>query len=57
MTDFKQLPVYKHRQMILDALKDNQVIIVESPTGSGKTYLAKTIARMLDWCVRKKTRI
>ena len=37
MTDFKQLPVYKHRQMILDALKDNQVIIVESPTGSGKT--------------------
>ena len=37
MTDFKSLPVYKHKQMILDALKDNQVIIVESPTGSGKT--------------------
>ncbi len=37
MTDFKQLPVYRHRQMILDALKENQVIIVESPTGSGKT--------------------
>ena len=37
MTDFKQLPVYRHRQMILDALKDNQVIVVESPTGSGKT--------------------
>ena len=33
----KQLPVYQHRQEILDALKTNQVIIVESPTGSGKT--------------------
>lgn len=33
----KELPVYKEKQKILDALKDNQVIIVESPTGSGKT--------------------
>ena len=31
------LPVYQHRQEILDALGKNQVIIVESPTGSGKT--------------------
>ncbi|MDT3389221.1 MAG: ATP-dependent RNA helicase [bacterium] len=37
MTDFKKLPVYQSRQMILDALEANQVIIVESPTGSGKT--------------------
>ena len=37
MTDFKSLPVYQHKQMILDALQENQVIIVESPTGSGKT--------------------
>ena len=37
MTDFKSLPVYQHRQEILDALDRNQVIIVESPTGSGKT--------------------
>ena len=37
MTDFKSLPVYQHRQEILDALETNQVIIVESPTGSGKT--------------------
>jgi RNA helicase HrpA len=37
LQDLKQLPVYQHRQEILDALKDNQVIIVESPTGSGKT--------------------
>lgn len=33
----KQLPVYRHRQEILDALAEHQVIIVESPTGSGKT--------------------
>ena len=31
------LPVYQHRKEILDALQDNQVIVVESPTGSGKT--------------------
>ena len=31
------LPVYQHRREILDALAANQVIIVESPTGSGKT--------------------
>jgi RNA helicase HrpA len=37
LQDLKQLPVYQHRQEILDALKHNQVIIVESPTGSGKT--------------------
>ena len=37
MTDPKALPVYQHRQDILDALKEHQVIIVESPTGSGKT--------------------
>jgi ATP-dependent helicase HrpA len=32
-----QLPVYRHREKILEALKGHQVIIVESPTGSGKT--------------------
>ncbi len=37
MTDFLSLPVYRHKDKILDALKDNQVVIVESPTGSGKT--------------------
>ncbi len=35
--DFTSLPVWQHRQEILDALKGNQVIVVESPTGSGKT--------------------
>ncbi len=33
----KSLPVYQHRRQILDALEKNQVIVVESPTGSGKT--------------------
>ncbi|MHC1693295.1 MAG: helicase-related protein [Sphaerochaetaceae bacterium] len=33
----QNLPVYQHRQEILSALGENQVIIVESPTGSGKT--------------------
>lgn len=37
MIDYKELPVYKNKDEILRALKDNQVIIVESPTGSGKT--------------------
>ncbi len=35
--DFKQLPVYEQKQKILDCLENNQVVIVESPTGSGKT--------------------
>lgn len=33
----KELPVYKEKQRILDALENHQVVIVESPTGSGKT--------------------
>ncbi len=35
--DYKSLPVYAQKQRILDILKDNQVIVVQSPTGSGKT--------------------
>ncbi len=31
------LPVYQQKQRILDMLSHNQVIVVESPTGSGKT--------------------
>lgn len=37
MIDIKELPVYKHKNRIIEALKKNQVIVVESPTGSGKT--------------------
>lgn len=32
-----KLPVYAQKERILTALKENQVIVVESPTGSGKT--------------------
>ncbi len=31
------LPVYTQRNRILESLKENQVIVVESPAGSGKT--------------------
>jgi RNA helicase HrpA len=33
----KELPVYREREKILSELAENQVVIVESPTGSGKT--------------------
>ena len=32
-----ELPVYQQREKILTSLENNQVIVVESPTGSGKT--------------------
>ncbi|MFP4425185.1 MAG: helicase-related protein [Spirochaetaceae bacterium] len=35
--DPHSLPVYEQRSRILEALEDSQVIVVESPTGSGKT--------------------
>ncbi len=35
--NYKDLPVYAQKQIILDALEKNQVIVVQSPTGSGKT--------------------
>jgi HrpA-like RNA helicase len=37
MKDMSHLPVYQHRQEIIDCLEENQVLVVESPTGSGKT--------------------
>lgn len=35
--NFKDLPVYREKARILKSLEDHQVVIVESPTGSGKT--------------------
>lgn len=35
--DYKVLPVYEQKEKILQALSENQVIVVQSPTGSGKT--------------------
>ncbi|MDR0785892.1 MAG: ATP-dependent RNA helicase [Treponema sp.] len=34
---YLDLPVYKHKDLILKALETNQAVVVESPTGSGKT--------------------
>jgi ATP-dependent helicase HrpA len=33
----RDLPVYQQRERILTALKNHRVVVVESPTGSGKT--------------------
>lgn len=35
--NYKTLPVYEQKNRILDSLEHNQVVIVQSPTGSGKT--------------------
>ncbi|MDR2479729.1 MAG: ATP-dependent RNA helicase [Treponema sp.] len=35
--NYLELPVYKNQQIILSALEKNQAVVVESPTGSGKT--------------------
>ena len=35
--NYTKLPIYQYRSSIISALEQNQVIIVESPTGSGKT--------------------
>lgn len=35
--NYEQLPVYQQRDRILDTLSSHQVVVVESPTGSGKT--------------------
>lgn len=35
--NYHDLPVYQQKQKILDAIAANKVIVVESPTGSGKT--------------------
>lgn len=45
MLDFTSLPVYRHREEILAGLETNQTIIVESPTGSGKTTQIPLILR------------
>ena len=35
--NYKRLPVYEQRQAVLDALEGSQAVVVQSPTGSGKT--------------------
>ena len=35
--NYQELPVYEQKQRILDALEHNRAVVVQSPTGSGKT--------------------
>jgi HrpA-like RNA helicase len=35
--NYLDLPVYQHKELILSALEGSQAVVVESPTGSGKT--------------------
>lgn len=48
--DFYSLPVWQHRQEILDGLASHQVIVVESPTGSGKTTQIPLILKEAGYC-------
>ncbi len=47
-----QLPIYQQKTRILDALISNQVIVVESPTGSGKTTQIPQILLEADICAK-----
>jgi ATP-dependent helicase HrpA len=46
------LPIYQQKTRILDALISNQVIVVESPTGSGKTTQIPQILLEADICAK-----
>ncbi len=52
MIDYRQLPVYAHRDMILSALERHQAIVVESPTGSGKTTQIPVILSQAGYAER-----
>ncbi|XP_060076466.1 3'-5' RNA helicase YTHDC2-like [Ylistrum balloti] len=47
------LPVFKHKQKILDALNSNRIILVSGETGSGKTTQVPQM--ILDTCCENKT--
>ena len=46
------LPVYREKQRILDTLEKNPVIVVESPTGSGKTTQLPIILHEAGYSLR-----
>ncbi|MDR2176883.1 MAG: ATP-dependent RNA helicase [Treponema sp.] len=35
--NYSELPIYRHKDLVLKALETSQAVVVESPTGSGKT--------------------
>ena len=51
--NFKDLPVYKHKDEIVQLLEQNKTIIVESPTGSGKTTQLPLILLEAGYAVSK----
>jgi len=55
MMDIQKLPVYEHKDIIVDVLNKNQVIVVESPTGTGKTTQLPKI--LYDYGFSKNGRI
>ncbi len=50
--DPRTLPVYREGDRILRALEDHQVVVVESPTGSGKTTQIPLILHEAGWTGR-----
>lgn len=48
----KELPVYKEKERILEAIDNNQVVIVESPTGSGKTTQLPLILNEAGYAIK-----
>ena len=48
--DQHRLPIYRHKSEILAALANHQVLIVESPTGSGKTTQIPVILYEAGYC-------
>ncbi|MDR0524749.1 MAG: ATP-dependent RNA helicase [Spirochaetaceae bacterium] len=48
--NYLDLPVYKHKERILEALKNHQAVVVESPTGSGKTTQLPVILHDAGYC-------
>jgi RNA helicase HrpA len=47
--NYFDLPVYKNHKKILSALENNQAVVVESPTGSGKTSQLPVILHEADY--------
>jgi pre-mRNA-splicing factor ATP-dependent RNA helicase DHX16 len=37
LEDRKALPIYAYRELLLDAIKEHQILVIEGETGSGKT--------------------
>jgi len=57
MIEAEKLPVYQHREKIIEAIKNNRVIVVESPTGSGKTTQLPRIIYDYGFAEHKKIAI